>query len=287
MTPGADIVAHLEAARQLLSGGADADELYRRWFHDEQTTTARWPSAARYLSAMIDADRFRAGWRVLEPASPGPRGHLVPYLVVDGRGRRRLVAPPQIVPTDRGDLAPGPGAEVRVDPLATGLSAGFWHIWSTGWQDGAPDGIVRLYLLPRPSELPTLVARVASVAPPDERWSMKALTGLHHDGRRDRALLYLDPSTPRAEGWVAEVIAAATAASDPCVVLPPLVEALTPTVGLAIDPGGERSFGQVVCSAVASATAHASDPPRFALEARAALSQVAGLDHHRPPDGRP
>ena len=110
-----DAAAVLDAARRILNEtGADADVLYRRWFHRETGHSIEWPSAAQYLAATRDATRFEKGWRVLE-AAPGIKGGVV---AMRG-GRSRIVGPPEMTPDDARSLSLRRGALVSVDPLVT------------------------------------------------------------------------------------------------------------------------------------------------------------------------
>src|SRR5687767_2054322 len=100
----------LEEARRLLhEAGADADMLYRRWFHRETGKRRDWPAPGAYRAAALDPKRFEGGWQVVAEAN-GAAGAVV----VTRGGRERIVAPPEMAPDDPQCLAPGPGALLQV-----------------------------------------------------------------------------------------------------------------------------------------------------------------------------
>jgi hypothetical protein len=273
MTVGAseDVAADLEDARRLLLDGVDAMGLYRRWFHRETGSPTAWPESGAYRTAILDPARFETGWRVLEAAAR-PAGAVV---ALRG-GRHRVVAPPEMVPDDARNLAPGRGSTVRVFPLASGEAGGFWHLWSAGWQVRMPEQFVRLYCHVSPRRALDFAVLVATTAPPRPTWAMKALCGVHDSGRRDRALVYLPGDAALDTGWVARLIAELRTCCDGG--MPPLVEPIAPGIGWAPDPGGGRSFGEAVSAAVASAADQASDRTRFAAAALAAVRVLPGMD---------
>jgi hypothetical protein len=256
-----------EAHRLVREQGADATTLYRVWFHRDTGLLLDWPQAGAYLVAVTRVDAFQGGWTVVGPAA-GSAG-----AVVAERGRRRrVVAPPQMLPVDPRVLHAVPGTELRVHPLVGAESGGFWHLWSAGWQRRPPQRYRRIYLHLDPPGALDVVAQIAAAAPPDPVWAMKALCGSHTGGRRDGALMYLPWRTPLDTGWVATVLSAVQpwCRGD----LPPFVEQIGRGVGWAPDPGGGRSFGEAVCQLVAQAAERHREASEFAAAARRAVREL-------------
>lgn len=267
-----DLAARLdEALRLVRDEGADASALYRRWFHRETGALETWPHGGAYRAAILRPESFQSGWSVVGPAA-GPAG-----AVVARRGEhQRVVAPPELIPDDPRQLAPGPGASVRVQPLISAESGGFWHLWSVGWQAGPPDHYRRLYLHLTTAAVLDVVTLIVTTAPSRPVWAMKALCGTHRSGRRDGALLYLPVEMEITSSWVAHLV---DGLRPHCVDgLPPFVDPVGPGTGWAPDPGGGRSFGEAVCAAVASAAGHTGDATAFVAAALAAVRALPGMD---------
>ena len=269
---GNDAAAVLDAARRILDeAGADADVLYRRWFHRETGHSIEWPRAAQYLAVTRDATRFEKGWRVVEVA-PGIKGGV---LAMRG-GRERIVGPPEMSPDDARSLSLRRGTLVRVDPLVTAEKDGFWHVWSAGWQKASPKRLQRLYLCGQRRCALDLMARITATAPARAVWYVKALCGTHEAGRRDSAVLYLSHDLDLFTEWRAALLASLESMCTE--ELPPFVSPLTRGIGTASDPGGGMSFGQALCAAVASASAHAGNAARFQEAALEAIAKLPGMD---------
>ena len=262
---------------------ADADTLYRRWFHAEAGVLQTWPQSAAYRAATLHPDAYQDGWTVVTPTY-GSAGAVL----AERTGRQRTVAPPEVVPADPGVVRLVAGSQVRVHRLAAAESGGFWHVWSVGWQRRAPRHYRRIYLPIAPDGARDVVARVTTIAPPMGSWSLKALCGVHDAGRRDGVVLYLPVRVPLTDGWVARAVAAVRSA---CVDrLPPFVSPLgepggsgstgsgsTGCPGWAPDPGGGRSFGERVCETVVSAALDTDDDSRFAAAATRAVTRLPGM----------
>lgn len=260
----------LEDARRLLSErGADVD-LYHQWFHRTTGRFRQWPMAGAYRAAILDAERFEPGWRVLDTA-PSPAGACV---ALRG-GHQRIVAPPELMPDDLHALTPRRGATLRVHPLTSAEAAGFWHVWSAGWQRSAPAQIGRVYFRVRDAHAIDLAVGVVAQAPPRAVWAMKALCGTHDDGRRDGALLYRPIDASLDDEWFVRVLDVAQPLCDDD--LPPFVEPLRTGIGWAPDPGNDRSFGQAVSDAVATAAGFVADPAAFTQFAIAAIEAIPGM----------
>ena len=263
--------ACLEEARLLLlDGNPTTDRLYRFWFHRETGRQVLWPTESAYRAAILRPDRFENGWRVLQIAD-SPAGAVV---AMRG-GRRRVVAPPEMFPDDPRCLAPNRGAVLRVHPLTSGESGGFWHIWSAGWQASPPQRLQRFYFRAERGRALDLALRVVDTAPARQTWAFKIQCGRHDSGRRDGALLYLPVETAGSSEWVCDLI---KRASELCQDdLPPFVNRVAPGIGHAPDPGGERSFGQALCAAIASVASTASDPEQFVAAAKTAVGELPGM----------
>lgn len=270
-TVGGGLTARLDVAHRLVRGhGADAAQLYGEWFHDDTGMMLDWPGPGAYLAAVARPATFEDGWTVVGPVV-GPAGTVL----VQRGDRRRMVAPPSMVPVDPRMLRPGSGARVRVHPLTGAESGGFWHLWSVGWQRRAPRRFRRIYLHLDPDGALEVVARIAASAPPRPVWAMKALCGIHPGGRRDGAVVYLPSRTPLDTGWVA---AAVDAVRPWCRAgLPPFVDQIADGVGWAPDPGDGRSFGEAVCAAVARTAREHRGRAEFRAAAARAVAALPGM----------
>jgi hypothetical protein len=259
-----------EARRLLLDEGADAEGLYRVWFHRRTGKLTTWPDRDTYRATLVDRARFEPGWRVLDSA-PGPAGAVLARRAA----RERSVAPPEMVPADPRKLSLTPGSEILVLPLASGEGGGFWHVWSVGWQRAMPGEYRRVYCPLVPAGALAFAAHVSEVAPANGTWAIKLLCGPHDAGRRDGALLYLPTGTSLTSRWMTRLLAAVGEFCNG--ELPPFVEPLGRGLGWAPDPGGGRSFGEAVSAAVASAAEHAGDAHQFAAVALAAVRELPGM----------
>lgn len=268
MQPIADRAA-VERARQLIVAHGAAVDLYTQWFHETTGDLLTWPAANAYRAAILDPSQFEPGWRVLASA-PGAAGACV---AMRG-GRERIVAPPEMVPEHTAALSPSRGAMLRVHPLTSGEVNGFWHVWSAGWQAGAPAHMERCYFRVHATRAIEFAALVAGVARPRSVWAMKILCGTHDAGRRDVALVYRPADAP-VEAWVERLCAAAEPLCDG--ELPPCVSPVRRSIGRAPDPGDGRSFGQAVAEAVKSAAPLAADAEAFAAAACAAIAAIPGM----------
>jgi len=264
--PGLDARLH-EAHRLVREHGTDATTLYCTWFHQETGRLLDWPQAGAYLAAVTRPEAFQDGWTVIDRVT-GAAGAVV----AERDGRRRVVAPPQMLPADPRGLHPEPGTQLRVHPLVGAESGGFWHLWSAGWQRRAPRRYRRIYLHLEPPGALEVVARIAAAAPADPVWATKALCGSHTGGRRDGALLYLPWRTPIDTGWVAAVLRAVQPWCRE--ELPPFVDPIGPGVGWAPDPGDGRSFGEAVCQVVADAAERHREPAQFVAAVRRAVGEL-------------
>jgi hypothetical protein len=262
--------ADLERAREWLLAGEDGDGLYRRWFHRETQVYHSWPSSGEYRAVLLDPARYEPGWRVVRRA-PQPVGGVV---AMRG-GRERIVAAPEMLPDACVSLDLRSGTRLRVHPLASAESGGFWHVWSAGWQREAPSRMHRVYLSLHSDRSLAFVAAHVAANPPRRTWAMKFLCGRHDAGRHDAALLYLPSREDVDADWVASLLRAAMPSCQDR--LPPLVERIVPGVGSAPDPGGGRSFGQAVCDALASVRGDADDADRFVDAAMDAIRALPGM----------
>ncbi len=261
----------LEHARSVLRQcGPDPSELYRRWFHRESGQQLRWPGASAYRGKLVEVGSYQPGWTVVGPV----RGRASAVCVTRD-GRERVVAPPEVVPEHAGVLTLRPGDAVRVQALAGDYVGGFWHIWSSGWQAAPPVAHKRVYCSVSPATSLSFVAAVLSLAPREGIWSMKALCDTHDAGRVDGALLYLPLEQSLQEGWVPNVVREVSRLCSAR--LPPFVEPLDAGVGWAPDPGQDRSFGEAVCAAIATAYGSVEDASRFARTALDAIRALPGM----------
>jgi hypothetical protein len=256
----------IEEARKRLVAGADADTLYRCWFHRELGTARSWPSEAAYRAAVLDLHRYERGWRCLRPAAGSPGAALAVR-----QGFERIVAPPEVVPERRSCFMLLDGERLLVDPLASGFSGGYWHIWSAGWQQGPPRRLARVYFNLVPGHALEFAIAVTRRRP-RSIWAAKLLSGSHEAGRRDAGLLYLPATLGVEAGGTAELVAEAAVWCETEAV--PFTTPLAPGIGRAPDPSDGRSFGQAICDALWSLRNLAADQRAFEA---AALRDVRSL----------
>jgi hypothetical protein len=241
----ADVAADLEEARLALRALPEGtapertDQLYTRWFQ-AGGIDAPWPDSGSYAATMMMPEAFEAGWTIREVRQDG-------VLLHDGDNRQDMAAFGDVVPVPTtAPLAAG----VPVLRLARRAAAipGFWHLWSDGWRADPPDRLVRLYLPLAPDAMLLAVEILMKGAPQSERWAAKFLRGRQGGARRDPALLYL-PVRGEEAPWVKAVIEAMAP-----LMIGSRVRLTAPFAGawLALDPGGERSFGQALCAALAA-----------------------------------
>lgn len=276
--------ADLESARLALAAGVGADELYSSWYQGGGDGTIQaYPSSPAYVAATADPARFVGGWTVdhTDAGAPGA-------LLVHGEtpADQRVALPPAYLPADGAHLAPAPGDRVRIDPIVTNESDGFWHLWSDRWRrEGAPPRLRRVYLAARRGNETAIAARLMEHAPVGDLWCAKCACGPHGGLRRDAIVIYLpaDAATPawhELPAWVWRVVKATATlrAEDP----PPLTGWIARGAGAAADPGGDQSFGQAVCARLAEVAraqpAALSDASEWRRAAANALRPIVG-DH--------
>jgi hypothetical protein len=265
-----ELDAAIEAARIRVSNGADAATLYQQWFHEVTGIRVEWPSVAEYRAAIADAHRFERGWVVVSSVTG-----LAGGVVVQRGGRQRMVAPPEVTPDDPRCLTLVRGSRVRVDPIATSESGGFWHAWSAVWQAQPPERFERFYFRVPPEQACLFALRLVRQLPRRPAWAMKVLCGTHDAGRRDNALLYLPAGATLKSIQLRQLI---SSMFDLCAgELPPFVHSLGFGFGWAPDPGGGRSFGEAVSHAVAQAADQSGDPVAFAQTVRAGVDNLPGM----------
>ena len=143
------------------------------------------------------------------------------------------------------------GRRERMDP-----TDGWWRVAAGSWRFTRPPvHLVRLFCHLDVAALPLLVTAVTSrldglAAGP--AWQLKVATDPHLHARVDAAVLYLD-----AEGLAAAVDAVMAIVAElgphgrpPT---PPLAREVAPGFAVAVDPGGDESFGSHRCRLLAEA----------------------------------
>lgn len=271
-------MAWIESARQcLLDPSVDENGLYNRWFHRLDEKPQVWPDTAAYWSAMLDPQHLESGWVTVGGSD------VLPGAVMAKRGGLdRLVVPPEMVPERSTDLLPGRGSRLKVHPLTSAVTGGFWHLWSAGWQRQAPERLQRYYLNVAPAHALTLARLVAMLAPPRAIWALKVLSGAHDSGRRDRAVLYLPKPGSAPTPWLSALLHHLAPLCEPD--LPPFVAQLVPGIGRSEDPGAGLSYGQALCRAVMTAAPQKDDAQAFFRAARlAVLALNAQAAPYEPP----
>lgn len=260
------LMALRETSSELLGDSiALADYLYCHWFHEEAAPML-WPSPGSYAAATARPELFENGWTV---SSIAPEGIQARHR----DGREAMVLPGGFALED--SVAPlAPGLALRRLVRNAAPVPGFWHLWSDGWRArGAPAHMVRVYLPVAHTSCRDAARTMLTMAPTTEVWAAKFLSGPHSGGRRDPALVYL-PAGEEAADWVAALVAALAQ-----YLTGPAVRFARPWLGsawLTLDPGGDHSFGQACCIAIAE-VACAADPAcdRAALESDIARRLVA------------
>lgn len=263
----------LERARQLLlshdSGEHAHEMLYAQWYHACDDRTRIYPPPGTYLAAILDPDRFEAGWTVSKTGLPGLAG----CVEIASGSRVRAVAPPFVAPEPAQALVFETGMPVRVFPHAAAQSGGFWHVTSPVWESrGMPERRRRIYFGLADGAECDFASTFTFHADPTVAWSMKCLTGNSQAGRRDGAVAYLPVEASLESGWVAGLLASLTpyVEGDP----PPGTRPVVPGISQAPDPEIGRSFGQVLCAALASTGVNAADRDTWSTAARAAVAPV-------------
>lgn len=230
-----------QQAAELGSREALAEHLYRHWFHAINPRQHHaYPSAAAFRLAcesafpLTETRLLRADADALEvQPMQGPALRL-PFGLAHAQ-------PPQAT------LRTGEVLHARL--MAQSEQGGFWHLWSRPWLAAAPDRIHRYYFAVLPGHEPALAAAIARHAPQDTVWYCKLLCGLHPQGRRDPALLYLPAGT--APAWLETLIDEARSwlAGYPL----RLSRRFAHGVCRAVDPGCGLSYGQYLSQALAHA----------------------------------
>lgn len=145
------------------------------------------------------------------------------------------------------------------------------------------------------------MARITTTAPARALWYVKGLCGTHEAGRRDAAVLYLPHDVDLDSEWRSTLLASLESicteelppfvsplmsgiggSEKPARPFPKAVSPLARGIGTASDPGGGVSFGQALCAAVASASAHAESAARFHEAALDAITKLPGMDTRMP-----
>ena len=143
------------------------------------------------------------------------------------------------------------GRRERVDP-----TEGWWRLAAARWRFTRPPArLVRLFCHLDVASLPLLVTAVTSRLDGlggGPAWQLKVATDPRLHARADAAVLYLDADgLAGAVDAVAAIVKELSSHGRPPT--PPLARQVAPGFAVAVDPGGEESFGTHRCRLLAEA----------------------------------
>lgn len=228
-----------------------ADALYQRWYaarSPHASASRRWdPPAA---SAARAAHSGASTWSQDETdvVATGIAGVVV---VATPRGRRALCRGEYVTTSGRPGFPPRVGDRVRpLCRLGAVVQDGWWRTWGEGWDVQHPEAsLVRLYLHPSAGAVAPLVHAVTGALAPSNAWLLKVAPTPDGLSRPDAVVAYLaGPAREQDRDAVVAAVAGLTVGTPP-----PLTERLGEGMGWAEDPGTGESFGEVRCSAIATA----------------------------------
>lgn len=178
------------------------------------------------------------------------------------------------LPTREGDL-------VTVVDRAGGYEVeGWWRTWGGDWDPTSPSpDVTRIYVGADPARIQEIVARLtAALADVPFGWSLKVASQAEFLVRPDPCLLYVkDEDRAQALSIVRE--AAHGRVLDGRV---PFTAPVERGISWAEDPGGDRSFGETRCAALAEAfLTSPTDPVSAADEAFRAAGLTPSAPHLR------
>ena len=188
----------------------------------------------------------------------------------------------------RGDFVGArPGLPAREGDLVTVVDRaggyeveGWWRTWGGDWDPTAPaPDVTRFYVGADPGRILEIVARLtAALADVPFGWSLKVASQAEFLVRPDPCLLYVkDEDRAQALSIVRE--AAHGRVLDGRV---PFTAPVEPGISWAEDPGGDRSFGETRCAALAEAfLTSPTDPVSAAGEAFRAAGLTPSAPHLR------
>lgn len=232
-------------------GGAPADVLYRDWYAVRSPHVVprdRWAAPVAGTARASHAAAPRWSSDEFEVVATGIAGVVV---VATSAGRRALCRGEYVTSRGRAGFPPRQGDRVRtIDRIGAVVHEGWWRTWGSGWDPRAvPGPLVRVYLRPAAGAVGRLVRAVTSALAEADEWLLKVAVGPDQLERPDACVTYLaGPSRDRLRVVVADAAGGLTAGEPP-----PLTERLGAGIGWAEDPGTGESFGEVRCSAVATA----------------------------------
>lgn len=258
------------------------DVLYERFFIDWQAPAGRFSDSvggsphftAALLAAAGDASSFAPGFRVLSKTSQGTFVvNEVIRLFVRERGGLRPAA-----------ARPGAPVEVRMPCAREAAMPGFFCFNSRAGRLDDAQPHLKLYLNVTPAFAPVLVKWLFADRSLDRaRFDGKVVNDPDAFGRRDTALLYVDPpALGRVLGSLARLRRAHRGGFRAKV--PPFVLPLAQGLGVAESPpGNDESFGAQRCRLTAlGLLEHLRDPRVGAWEAVSRSFATHGLDAEAP-----
>jgi len=273
-----DRLAELTAARRPEIGAAasTAEWLYAHWYTE---AAARSPPPHRDLrpglrAGLAASRHWSPGWVVVESRDDGS--------CVAGKGPEvRRLAPGDYANLARPFMPAMPGDHLAVvarndwsDP-----QTGFWHAQSPA---GSPQGdLVRLYVSAGAAQaaacLELLTACLDRAA---ARYALKCPGDAALFERHDSLVVYLEEDAwPALEPRIVRKAAALALPPE----RPPLTRSVSQGLSFAEDPGGGRSFGELLCQVLAPAVlAMANGETPASRASLAEALRTAGIDPAAP-----
>lgn len=281
-----DHAKQLLAAYDVLRGAqgdsAPADLLYQHWYavrSPHAPVSSHWdPPVATAARAV---HRGAGDWTddEAEVLATGIAGVVV---VATPRGRRALCRGEYVTTSGRPGFPPRVGDRVRsLRRLGAVVQDGWWRTWGAGWDQHQPGPLVRVYLRPTSGSAAPLVHAVTSVLAEGDSWLLKLAPTSEGLCRPDAVVAYLGgPARDQDRDEVVAAVRGLTAGAPP-----PLTEPLGDGIGWAQDPGTGESFGEVRCTAIATAYKTLASNDTSAgewLETVAAEFRCRGIDPAAP-----
>ena len=233
-----------------------SDHLYQHWYlglpvdsHDASTPVGACPAEALHLNlrgalrcAHAAARQWDDGW-VVRHVAPGG------VVTVERDGAVRSFARVDVLPVERATLAPRPGDAVAVTARRdTDQVPGAWVTYGGAWPDeGQPPDLHRYYVhIQERSVLALVHAATTRLESAGVTYAVKVITGSGRFVRPDAAVCY-SPADEAGELRTMLVDLVDNGGLHLTPTTPRLAAVIRPGLAWALDPGGNRSFGEWWC----------------------------------------